>query len=82
VINRKFHFGLRKLRLPDGGVVTVKLIAERIYASRSHVTRVINNELPGGHTRPKVKRWLEEQFPEHAPQLIEALGWNNVPRGT
>lgn len=79
MLNRQFHWQLRKLTDENGKTWTVTLIAYEMFISRARLTDVINNKSGhGGQTRPKVVRFLKRKFPAQFHDLLKALKWNEL----
>ena len=77
MINRNFHFRLRKLKDSAGLPWTVGRMAETIYVSRPRLNDALNNKTGhGGRTRTKVVKFLERHLPEQKADLLQALGWD------
>lgn len=56
--------------------LTVGRLAEAIFVNRAHLNDVLNNKPGrGGNTRWKVAKYLRQQFPDRAAELLAALGW-------
>jgi len=87
--NLIFHSRLRGLEL-GGQRLTVTALAGAIRSTPSHLSQVLNNRpgVPGqkygtgrgGRTRRVIARFLRENYPGAAGEILKSLGWDEEGR--